>query len=341
MHCSFRFSGFNAETLEEIAASAKKALREFEFSAFLLGCTFPNSISDDGKLLLKKEFQPLMVKKLEESLNAKADFRNAEIEILANFNQDLLFLHVKPLFICGCYKKFSRKITQTRHYCFECKGRGCKKCNYSGIITPESVQGLVERHALPFFNCSGAKFHGSGREDKDVRMLGSGRKFALELLEPKKRSADLKKLQEKINSAEGKKIEVQGLKKCGKEAVAEMKEERNSKVYEARVSCCPEPEMKALSLLQGSVLSVRQRTPLRCIGRADKVRGREAKILSLEPAQKKLSLRLEAEAGLYVKEFISGDFGRTLPSISSLLKSECECLELDVVEIKKGKKAEG
>ncbi len=336
MYSKFRFNGFSNETLSSIANSAKKALKGFEFSSFLVGCTFPNSISDDGKQLLRKEFQPLLVKKLEKELNAMADFENPDIELIVNFNQDVLFIQVKPFFIGGRYKKFSRKITQTRHYCFECKGRGCKKCNYSGIVTPESVQSLIEKHALPLFECREAKFHGAGREDKDVRMLGSGRRFVLELVEPKKRSVDLKALEEEINSVEGKKIEVSGLRKCSKKEIPLLKAGKNNKVYEVVVLCEKEIDVEKALRLQELTLIVKQRTPLRVVSRrSDKMRERKAKILSVEIlSQKKAMFRIEAEAGLYVKEFVSGDNDRTNPCLSVLLENKCNCTELDVIEIK-------
>ena len=42
-------------------------------------------------------------------------------------------------------------------------------------------------------------------------------------------------------------------------------------------------------------------------------------------------LDLETEAGTYVKEFVHGDFGRTLPNLSSVLGDcETDIIELDV-----------
>jgi len=37
--------------------------------------------------------------------------------------------------------------------------------------------------------------------------------------------------------------------------------------------------------------------------------------------------------GLYIKELISGDDGRTKPSISEILNTPAECIELDVLEV--------
>jgi tRNA pseudouridine synthase 10 len=49
--------------------------------------------------------------------------------------------------------------------------------------------------------------------------------------------------------------------------------------------------------------------------------------------EKSFELKLKTSHGTYVKEFISGDDGRTVPSVSSLLNLKCECKQLDVLEI--------
>jgi tRNA pseudouridine synthase 10 len=46
-----------------------------------------------------------------------------------------------------------------------------------------------------------------------------------------------------------------------------------------------------------------------------------------------LELRVRTSGGLYVKELISGDAGRTQPSVAGLLGTEAECAELDVAAI--------
>ncbi|MCX6802351.1 MAG: tRNA pseudouridine(54/55) synthase Pus10 [Candidatus Diapherotrites archaeon] len=334
-YAKYAFTGFNAETVSLMAENSAKILKEFEFSRFMVGCTFQNALSDEARMLLKKEFQPVLVRGFEKALNAKADFENPELEITVNFNQDLVFFHLRPVFITGRYKKFSREITQTKHFCFKCLGKGCGFCGKTGLLTPESVQSLVEKHALPLFGASSAKFHGAGREDKDVRMLGNGRQFVLELLEPKKRSPGLKHLRDAVNREEAKKMEISGLEFCQKEAVARLKESKNSKLYEAKVSCEQPIDSKKAKALSGKSLEIVQRTPVRVSKRrADLERKRKAEIKSIEiTAKKELKLQVIAESGLYVKEFVSGDEGRTNPSFSSLLENKCSCKELDVMEI--------
>lgn len=40
-----------------------------------------------------------------------------------------------------------------------------------------------------------------------------------------------------------------------------------------------------------------------------------------------------SSAGTYIKEFIHGDLGRTLPNIGSFLKTKADILQLDVTGI--------
>jgi tRNA U54 and U55 pseudouridine synthase Pus10 len=42
---------------------------------------------------------------------------------------------------------------------------------------------------------------------------------------------------------------------------------------------------------------------------------------------------LLTSAGTYIKEFVHGDLGRTVPSVGSLLDSEADILQLDVTNV--------
>ena len=46
------------------------------------------------------------------------------------------------------------------------------------------------------------------------------------------------------------------------------------------------------------------------------------------------TITLETESGTYIKELISGDDGRTKPSISEMIGVPCKVVELDVIQIK-------
>jgi tRNA pseudouridine synthase 10 len=319
-----------------LSSAISTALGGAEFSSFSLGCSYPSNLSEDEIVLLKKEFQFALTKNLEDALSKPADFKNPQLIITINFPKSKIYFHFQPIFLYGRYKKFSREIAQTFHFCYNCKGRGCDFCKGTGKLTAESVQELIAAHAVPAFRAWKDKFHGAGREDVDVLMLGNGRPFILELVEPEKRSADLKKLQRDINSSNKGKIEVSELRLASEEEMIELKSKQFEKIYSALVGCESEIDEKKLKALTGKEFKVKQKTPLRVLKRRpDMVRERKAKIVRRELlSPKKFRIDLRSEAGLYIKELISGDEGRTKTSISYLLDNRCSCLELDVIEVK-------
>uniref|UniRef100_A0A803MX37 tRNA pseudouridine(55) synthase n=1 Tax=Chenopodium quinoa TaxID=63459 RepID=A0A803MX37_CHEQI len=77
-----------------------------------------------------------------------------------------------------------------------------------------SVEEIVGNSILPLCRGDNYKFHAAGREDIDVRMLGSGRPFLLEIQNPRMLPSELslKEMEMKINSLEGKLVKVKNLK---------------------------------------------------------------------------------------------------------------------------------
>ena len=45
------------------------------------------------------------------------------------------------------------------------------------------------------------------------------------------------------------------------------------------------------------------------------------------------SMRIKTEGGLYIKELISGDEGRSQPNVSDILGVNAVCPQLDVIEV--------
>ena len=83
------------------------------------------------------------------------------------------------------YRKLRRGLPQTIFYCPRCKGdrrrrQGCEPCGGFGKLTRESVQELIARRVVPTMQAKTGQFHGAGREDIDVLMLGRGRPFVFE-----------------------------------------------------------------------------------------------------------------------------------------------------------------
>ncbi len=241
------------------------------------------------------------------------------------------------VFFEGRYRKFARDLPQTVFFCPECKGRGkgCARCEGYGKLTKDSVQELVARVAMPRFKARRNKFHGAGREDVDVRMLGPGRPFVFEVLNPKIPRPDLAGIEEEINRRYAGRLEVLDLRWCDRKRVAAVKVGRAVKEYEALVVPEPPPDAERLRGLVGRRVDVVQRTPERVAHRrADLERRRWIELTSVDPVEGGgIRVRVRSAHGTYIKEAISGEGGRTTPSLASLLDVRCECRELDVVDM--------
>lgn len=246
---------------------------------------------------------------------------------------------VAKVFLEGRYRKLSRDLPQTVFFCPDCKGhprrrRGCARCEGFGKLTRDSVQELVGWVLGAAFKTRKHKFHGAGREDVNVRMLGAGRSFVIELIAPRQHDVDLAACEAEINRRNAGRLEVLGLHWTEKARVSAIKEARRAKEYRALVRMSDEPAPGAVERALGRRIAVRQRTPGRVAHRrADLERERWLELVSCASVEGGWEVVLRTQHGTYVKEAISGEGGATEPSLSGLLGVSCECVELDVTAI--------
>lgn len=241
--------------------------------------------------------------------------------------QDVQCLHVS-VFVAGRYNKFCRSLPQT-----------------PWVIDGErrmesSVEELIAAPILSAFRADGFNFSSSGREDVDVRTLGNGRPFAMELLNPhtsRLSRVEMKQLQETINNSSDK-IRVRDLQIVTREAMSRMKEgeEEKTKSYTALVWTQKPIQREDITFIDDiKDLTLDQKTPLRVLHRrALAVRQRVIHSMNarfLDPHH--FHLGLKTQAGTYIKEFVHGDFGRTKPNLCQLLKTDTDILELDVESV--------
>jgi len=80
---------------------------------------------------------------------------------------------------------------------------------------------------------------------------------------------------------------------------------------------------------------VQQLTPLRVLPRrSEKVREKriyEARVQ--RKRQKRIEILIRSQGGLYIKELVTGDQGRTTPNISQIVGTQAKCVELDVLDV--------
>jgi tRNA pseudouridine synthase 10 len=286
---------------------------------------------------IKAELNQEIGKAVQARIPQEVEFETPEVVALVDTRFAHVEIDVAPVFVYGRYRKFSREIPQTRWPCNRCRGKGCEKCHGTGKMYQTSVQEIIGGPIMKAAQGQDHFFHGMGREDIDARMLGNGRPFVLEVRDPKVRDIDLPALEKEINEAGEGLAEVEGLRFSDREEVRFVKSAAPQKAYRVEVHLDGKVNKEKLNEVVSSLKHMRitQQTPVRVAHRrADLAREREIVDLTVERFDgDELTLVVRTEAGTYVKEFVHGDGGRTVPSLSGLLGVPCQVRALDVIEI--------
>lgn len=338
------------DRLEMIAKDVVKKLANEDYKTFLVGAYFLNELTEREDELrgefsiatgetMKEEFTREIGKLIMQLTEKQPEFDNPDIVILVDLNKQEINLQKKSLYIYGRYNKFIRTIPQTRWPCYDCNGKGCSGCNFTGKRYQESVEELIAEKIMKETGGSNTKFHGAGREDIDALMLGNGRPFVLEILNPKKRVIDLVKMKKQVNKYAKKKVQVSDLVFTDKKKVKELKglAEKTQKTYRALIDLEDDVSDEKLVKLEKELkgFEIKQKTPTRVIHRRANLERLktvfDVKIKRIN--EKQIEADILGSGGLYIKELISGDDGRTVPSFTQILGTKALCTRLDVIKL--------
>ncbi len=318
--------GLFQKGIDRWAAKAITKLEKLEFGSFLIGSRMtPALVESEEKLWefagikycepMKTEFNREVGKLVSGRMRKDVNELAPDVAVLIDLERKKVELQINPLFIYGEYQKLVRGIPQTKWETYK-----------------TSVEDVIAKPVMKAAKGKGHSLHGSGREDIDALCLG-WRPFVLEISSPGKRRVGMRKMQADINRSG--KVRVRHLRASSKKEVAEIKSARNDKTYRMLVEFgnrIDDEQLKKLDTLRGTIV---QETPQRVVHRrVDKIRKRKVKEIRWKNvSNKKLVLEIKGEAGLYVKELVSGDNGRTRPSVSGVTGNPAKVLELDVIRI--------
>lgn len=332
--------------MPRFAENVAEAVNEVESENFLVGTKVEPSIVETEKALwekyglenpeaIKSELNREIGKLVLPLVHRRVEFKNPQVVALVDTRFGDVKLDIAPLFIGGRYNKYSREIPQTIWPCRECHGKGCPHCHGKGKMYETSVQEIIGDIALEMAEGDEHFFHGMGREDIDARMLGDGRPFVLEISQPKKRFIDLDELEKR--SSAGEMAAFNSLHFVQREAVERYKGAASDKIYRVRVKADGKVNKETVVevALSFKDADIDQRTPRRVEHRrADLVRHRRIHWVTADSFDEDgFDLELETDSGTYVKEFVSGDDGRTQPNFSERLGIKCVVVALDVLAI--------
>ena len=330
------------------AERAVAAIEGIEYTTFLVGCRVPPLISESEEMVIsdlsladpepiKSEINREVGKAISAITGRDVDFRKPDLVLLLDISRDSVDVQISPVFFLGRYQKHERGIPQTHWDCRACRGAGCERCNFTGKQYQDSVEELIGRPVIDIFSAENAVLHGAGREDIDARMIGTGRPFILEVVAPKRRTADLATVEDTINRGAAGRVAVTLVRWCERSEVETLKSSKAHKKYrilvEVEGALSAQEFANALKTLQG--VTIHQRTPERVAHRrADKVRERRVLDIGFVGEQDgRYLVEVLGEAGLYIKELVSGDQGRTTPSLAEILQRPARVASLDVVQV--------
>lgn len=240
-------------------------------------------------------------------------------------------LRRETVYLVGSYVKDTRDFGQSQWDAHE--------TSVAETICPE----ICKLFDSPIDKCL---FSASGREDMDVRMLGDGRSFVLQL-------GDAKSLQPLMNDEctlksfkldTGEVKVLSGLRWVDKGVMdwLHWSTEQHLKVYRCVVwTEAPLPSQAELDRIHKERINLKilQKTPLRVLHRRTE-NTREKRMYSVQGERLNDHFAIftfHASAGAYIKEFVHGDFGRTAPSFAEVVFGShvrCDILQLDVLEVK-------
>ena len=320
--------------LAGIAQVIVERLRVTDVKSFKVGSSFSASIikrEDEVKQRfkipwgesIKASVNYYLDRTVSDILKIASDAKEPDVIVVVKPLSGEVSVSPSPLYFKGNYRKYEKGISQTR------------KRGKDPLL---SIEGILASVIVPETKAADVKFHGAGREDVDALMLGPGRPFVLEVVNPLRRSSDPSDLRDKINESFKGRIELLSLGRAIRSDVQKVKllGERVNKVYRAMVRFGRDVSEQELKELEKQMvhLQINQRTPTRVMWRrADKVRRKtiiSAEFRRISPNT--ASTVLVTQGGTYIKEFISGDSGRTTPSLSESLNTTAECVELEVID---------
>jgi tRNA pseudouridine synthase 10 len=318
---------------DDLADRAVEALADTEFFTYQVGTRVPPLVEANDELLregadlpadageeLRSEVNREVGRRIGAETGSEVDFDRPDVQLLIDLDADEVGIQRNSVSVFGRYRKLERGIPQTY---WEKYGT--------------SVEALVAPTLVSAHRGTEGVFHGAGREDVDALMLGTGRPFVLEIEDPRRRDLDLGELEAEINDLREGRVEVEGLRYATHEMIERVKELDAGKTYRIDVTFDEPVGEGALAdaIEQLSGATVRQRTPERVSHRrADLVRERTVYSMTGEPREPdRAELEVHGEGGLYMKELVSGDGGRTEPSLSGLLGVGATVTHLDVVAV--------
>ncbi len=318
---------------EKLAEKVSIELDRYNVYKFLIGVTLSpettireidvyREIGLESSESIKNEIKREVGKIVRDKYGFIPDFENPDATAIIDYETDTVSIVVNPILLEGRYWKRGRNISHVPWI----NRRGAR-------VYPYSLQDYFNEELREIYEAEHIVIHASGREDVDARMLGDGRPLVIEVKKPRFRYVDLDIINTLLDN-DLIKAEVYGYSSRSKIEYLKGEGSKKRKAYKLLVYSEKELNENDLYGLEEYFYNreIRQYTPKRILRRKkEHLRIRrvyEIKNIYLTPYV--FETIIYCDGGLYVKELIHGDNGRTTPSYSEYLGVNLYPLEIDV-----------
>ena len=301
----------------------------FDFKTFHLGIILkPSFLERDDYIKSKFKIKGVenikfsiakeLAKKISRKINVNRIIDNPDLFIQANFKEESCKLRAKSLFVYGRYNKKIRNLSQKQQSCHSCNGIGCHNCEFKGIKNIQSIEEIISNFFINKFDCKQVKINWIGGEDQFSLVMGNGRPFFANLLNPKRRNRMLPK------TFDLKVISLSELKKLKSQP-------KGFVSFKSEVSITIETE-KPISLTQLKKLKILENSIIKDFSR-DKQNSQKQiyKIKFKKIGKTQFILDLFCDGGIPIKSFIQNS--DITPNVSDLIENRCKCVQFDFKNI--------
>ncbi|MEM4566930.1 MAG: tRNA pseudouridine(54/55) synthase Pus10 [Sulfolobales archaeon] len=272
---------------------------------------------------IRRELKRELGKKVKALLNIEPEFRYPDVSVLVDLDTLDVRIIPTPTYILCRYVKLGRRVSQVRWVSKD----GVRKY-------PIAVEDVVEP-LIKLFDAEELQLHTIGREDVDVRVLGSGRPLVIELKQAKDKRVGIEEVAKSVPHNELITLLID--RYAEPKYIREFKSKKALKVYRLLILSKKPLSSEEAELLvrEFSNRVVRQKVPTRILRRRDDTvhlkRIYDIKVRLVD--EHLIEMLVKCDDGLYVKELVHGDGGRTYPNMAEVLNSDLTILEVDVIDI--------
>jgi len=328
------------QSLKDTSAKILERLKDYEFDDFLIGAKLSKDVierEDDlrakfklrGGEAIKSEIKREIGKMISSKTDKRVNFHSPDMTILLNLISGEIDLNPKPLFVYGRYLKMIRGLTQKRRKCRKCGGKGCYECEYTGFLKKGSIEQILAQRLTERFNAKGAKFTWIGGESTESLVLGNGRPFYAEIIEPKLRHID--------ESEKFKENEVI----LNEMMIIDEKPEKSPTfivTVSAHVKFDEEVNEEKLNNLKEKL----QNSEVKVVPLKKKAFMKKIYNFNIERMdEREAKITFKCDGGLNIKRFISGsnsDMGKDIlevtPNVSEIIGIKASCDTFDILDVK-------